>query len=390
MLLSILGFSMIEKRINITFILIAFLIISLPSFGMIISDKQVMAIDENRALNSLPEGSPFTVFLDTGEYAATCTEWFNDRFGCRDIMIRAKNEIVYRLFGDLGGDNGLYAGDDGYLAYKQVFEEQVVNESVSDDELNGIVDILGDVKLYLENRGIEFYFMIPPQKNECFPERFTQIPITRPDANNYLELCDRLRKNDGFIDTLQVLREAERLYPTYYRTDFHWNGYGGTAAFTPIVNDISSREYSYLDAFGTDDYVVYKEPGFKGGLLKNFPSFEDWSEDAIMTRVTVEHAGRDVDDSDQNAPNGAIHLHNLNKDAPLGTMLLIGDSYTAYMLYSKSGILDRFKDVYYVNINNETYEGSIKNYQDIVDYVVYERIESGIPIILEELVKIMR
>lgn len=60
----------------------------------------------------------------------------------------------------------------------------------------------------------------------------------------------------GFVETLHALKDAEAMHPTYFKTDFHWNGYGGTAAFTPIVNEIINMENPGIQTYGYEDYEI--------------------------------------------------------------------------------------------------------------------------------------
>lgn len=89
-----------------------------------------------------------------------------------------------------------------------------------------------------------------------------------------------------------------------------------------------------------------------------------------------------VNDGENNLEeNYAVHYVNSDSSAMLGKILLIGDSYTQYLLSSDSGLLDCFKEVYFVHVNNA--EHVLENLLDKVDYIVIERIEVSIPYLAE-------
>jgi hypothetical protein len=80
--------------------------------------------------------------------------------------------------------------------------------------------------------------------------------------------------------------------------------------------------------------------------------------------------------TDGTEPNFAeAHYVNWDENAPLGTLLLIGDSYTWYMIAANSGILNCFQEVYWVHVGNMA--NALTNYADLVDYVILEQVESA-------------
>lgn len=348
-----------------------------PVIILLFFSKQIYALNENRKLEEFPSTSWVDFFMGDGEYGSKLEKYFNDRFQFRDLFIRTKGELRFRVF-NVTGSNGVYVGEDGYMYYKSVVErEQIANENLSYDYICSISESYENLKKYINSYGAEFLFMIPPQKNTVFPERTPKFNVTRKSPNQYEILTDMLSMSDvsdDFIDVVPILREAEKNYPTYYKTDFHWNGYGGTAAFTAAVNILADRGHLDGKVFDESMYEVYFNSEFRGGQLNNLPILEDWKENAVFTRKIASNTIQVC--PDRETDNEAIHYVNSNPSAPLEKALLIGDSYTEYMISSESGILDCFKEVYFVHVDNS--EHVINNYIGKVDYIIFERIESGI------------
>lgn len=272
------------------------------------------------------------------------------------------------------------------MSYKSVVaKEQVLNERMTEEELDNIVSALENLDKILQENNIEFRFVIPPQKNEVFPERVQEFPVNRPIPNNYEILCSKFKKNEGlnesFYDAMPVLREAEKNYPTYYKTDFHWNSYGATVVYGEIVNLIAQKEGIEEGVFDETHYVVEWIDGFKGGQLQNLPLWQEWEETTVITKKKSESKMREVTNDAE--LNEAHHWINDGDNVPLGTILFIGDSYTQYMLMADSGIIDCFKEVYWVH--TDVSSGVLDNYLNKVDYIVFEKIESGMQQ-LEEIV----
>lgn len=358
-------------------IAVGFAMLCVPCvLGYKMKGAQIKAVDENRTLDPWPEGSIAQVFTSDGSYCTAVEAYFNDRFGLRDLMIRTKNQVEYSVF---GMTPGLYVGDEGYLSYQSIVAKvQISNERMTQEDLEGMVTSFEGVAEYLDERGIAFFFLLAPQKNEVFPERCTSFPVQRPEPNNYEILCSLIQESDtvadNFIDAESILYEAENEYPTFYKTDFHWNSYGATVVYTEAVNACAAYD-GLPDVFGPDDYEIVEQEGFYGAQLNDMPLLSVWSSE--IDYKTVKNSAVTIQNvTDGTEPNYAqAHYVNTDEDAPLGSVLLIGDSYTWYMIAANSGILDCFQEVYWVHVG--TMADSLTNYADLVDYVILEQVESG-------------
>lgn len=363
-----------NKWIKAILMAVIFILLCIPSVGKLVQLHQVYPITENRNRAERPGLSQaWQALIDTGEYCTAFEDWFNDNFQLRDLFIRTKNQIQYSLF-DLA--SGVYVGEDDYLFYQSVVAfEQIYNERLSDDELGEIDSLLLELKERVEALGAEFYCMFPPQKNTVFPERAASVPVTRPTPNRYEQWCQELGSGElgeSFIDVLPVLRGAEENYPTYYKTDFHWNSYGATVAFTELVNRVAGREI-----YSPENYQVAYGGWFQGGQLNNFSTLKVQGEQLL---VTIKNGSITMADRTGESSFLPVTSYLVNtEDAPLGKILFIGDSYTLYLMYSNSGVLDCFSEVYYVNMNSIDYTDLLSRVESgMVDYVLFEKIESSI------------
>lgn len=372
---------------------IVMILLLLPVTVGILHKNQFYAIHENRMKHSWPDGNFAEFFLDSGDYASQIGNYFNDRFAFRDLMIRIKNEMNYRIYHIADGTARLYISKDGYMEEEGIFTAQAESENFSDDDIEGLKNTVMDIKSYLKAHGADFYFMIAPQKNEVFPEWYTDVPVCRPDENIYQKVCRIFRNDedikDSFVDVLPVLREAQSEYPVYYKTDFHWNSYGAASAFKQVIERIALSHGIQLDM--KERFSVYTDRFLGGLVLNHFPAFSDWSEEGIFTRPVSSSPFTESDsESETESPNHAYHWINSKEDCQLGRLLLIGDSYTAYMIWGNSGILDDFSEVYFVDINDQNFDSCIVNYASLADYVVFERIENLLPDIEKMLGQMMK
>lgn len=362
-----------NKGVKLILVLVIFLLMCIPSFGKLIRLHQVYPITENRERSQRPALSEaWQALVDTGEYCSSFEDWFNDNFQLRDLLIRTKNQIQYSVF-DLA--SGVYVGEENYLYYESVVAaEQIYNEKLTDEQLDEIESLLMELKERAEELGAEFYCMFPPQKNTVVWERAESIPIDRQTPNRYEQWCDRLKSGvlaESFVDVLPALQSAEEVYPTYYKTDFHWNSYGATVAFTELVDQIAGEQI-----FSADDYQVIFKDWFQGGQLNNFSTLTEQGEQQVYT---IKNSA--ITMSDHTGESGLQPVTNYwvnSGEAPLGAVLFIGDSYTQYLMYASSGVLDCFSEVYYVNTNHVDYSDYLSKLESgAVDYILFEKIESS-------------
>ena len=364
-----------KKTSKIIFIIACFTIMSVPGLAMLVGKEQPNRLSENRTIATWPDKSGWEFFTDKGEYASGVNSFFDDNFYYRSTLIRSKNEILLHAF---NVTKEVYLGEDGYMFYRWVVDgSEIVNEKMGEEGKNELTETLIETKDYLENKGKKFFFLFPPQKNELLPETLPNSEANRPEPNMYQRVRASFeadpRLNSSWVDSFSILKEANEYYPVFYKTDFHWNGYGATKAYTDIVNRLAAAEGYQEPIFNDSLYTVYMQEGFTGVQPMNLPLFTTPTETAPFTQKNSEITSALVDANDTYK---ILHYVNYNPNAPLGSVLFIGDSYTEFLLSSNSGILDCFRECYFVHIDWS--ENAYETYLDKVDYVVFERVASGL------------
>lgn len=330
------------------------------------------AINENRNKKELPQSEWWTALVDDGSYCAELENYFNDNFKTRDFFIRVKNQIKYTVFHE---SDGVYIDKEGYLYYRDVIDKsEIINEKMTDGEVERSINSLAELKNYLQMCGKDFYFMIPPQKNTAFPQRIVTNTVVRPSPNAYERFLDKIDSSvvkQNFVDVLEVLREGEEYYPTYNKTDYHWNYYGATIAYMQLVNAISQSK-NLGKIYTEKNFEVYFLHKFRGGQLMELNILQDISEEQVRVKKVGEITMTDIQ-----YDRYFYHYSARNSvDAPLGNLLIIGDSYSEWALQSESGLFDCFQEVKYVRKN--VVENDIDEYINWADYVVFESIEIDI------------
>ncbi len=127
---------------------------------------------------------------------------------------------------------------------------------------------------------------------------------------------------------------------------------------------------------GALEYYSFSFDDFKGTQLNNFCILEDISETGYGTE-TVEPVTSKL--NGVGIRSSSLLMQNKAK-APLGKLLIIGDSYSNYVISYNSGIADCFSEINYLNMNYGDFDNLIIDItKEQADYVLFESIETAMP-----------
>jgi len=230
----------------------------------------------------------------------------------------------------------------------------------SPEELRQWKRVLEERKYWLSEQGIEYVFVLAPTKALVYPE-FLPTNLQNAGTNNrvtrYMQLTQYLKKSADihFIDVLPPLLEAKtkRDYPLlFYKTDFHWNFYGAFITYQSIVDGLN---------------IMFPEYGLQHPELSEFDLIIDknWAHHRFMDMVGLpeslhrnEHyitmapkpggrydTARDIPSKGiydvypakravKNKQGKSLDLNLiLNPEAPIRSILLLGDSFFEKCFY---------------------------------------------------------
>ncbi|GJI88094.1 alginate O-acetyltransferase AlgX-related protein [Duganella hordei] len=169
---------------------------------------------------------------------------FSDHLGLRNLMVRTKNEIDFRLF---DSSRRVYFGKKGEL----------YGRSISDIELPAVEGFLanpvaaeavyqGMTKLSarLKAQGVTMVLMTPVSKQYFTQDR---IPFFLPrveQPSNFMKLYRRLEGTPdfNFVDVYGILTASQGKFPIFYRQDFHWTDLTAMQVAAEATNRIARME----------------------------------------------------------------------------------------------------------------------------------------------------
>ncbi len=253
-------------------------IISFPLIQSNLCIFPKIIFEENRKLAIKPT---FNIF-GLNEYINKYEAYFNDNFDFRIQLVALNNIVRIKLFNISPYKQKIIIGKNGWL-FPGNWQRTL-------DDYRGLIqystNVLEKYRLnferlqnHLRKLDIPFILVVGPDKHNIYPEfmpdRYTRLGNTRlKQVTDYLKLKSDfqiLDLNEIFLD----VKNSEKM-PLYYRTDSHWNSFGGLIAYREIMKKIAIF-YPNIKPLSINDYTISLKPSFWIRDLANFlPGVSDY------------------------------------------------------------------------------------------------------------------
>lgn len=261
-------------------LLIPLLLFGQPGFAPV-------PLSENRTPRPFPKYSLF--------WFQKLEQWFNDRFGLRDTFVYYGARLQISALG-LSANRNVAIGSDNWLFYdgffkpgRPMFADFLGKEALSAEQLTRMSDTLRNVQHKLAACGIDFLFVMPPDKQTVYPEKmpFRSHLATRTRADQFFDHLRQAAPEVRALDLRKPLAEAkaERPQELYMRTDTHWNDLGALIGYRAIARQLHAR--GILTTTARADLAAYSFEAvpFQGGdIATNMLSLPGYFTDQVMLR----------------------------------------------------------------------------------------------------------
>jgi alginate O-acetyltransferase complex protein AlgJ len=367
-----------EKVRKIYTIIISLVFVCWISFAFIndltgFSKRQAMSSTENRNLAQKPGFDP--ALLDP--YPKAYEDYFNDHFPFRQQLIGLDNHINFYLFKNSPLPDQVILGSNGWL-YLRMIESKIYRGefTLTGKQVDDIVLLLHRRNAEYRAKGIRYYVVIAPMKQEIYPEF---LPASELRARGGT-LTDRILEAIGRDTTIPLVNlrpamlDAKKYGEIYRRTDNHWNYLGGYYAYLAICNRMK-KDMPELKVVSRDDFIFrYKEIG--GGTLANMIGLPDELKEIepqpIFPKSTVKYG------APKYSPPPDLHaapdyvINKINGDTTLPRAVVIRDSFTGSMIPYLDETFSRtcyLFDQWLYGANMEVIDGE---HPDIVLNIIFE------------------
>lgn len=261
------------RRIKIGMILTFALMISTPLVLQLLGVNLNAKNAENRKLKASPTfslaqskaetGVPRKVlgaYRDVIHFKNAYDKYYKDNFVLKNWLFRSYYFIQNDFFGVdpipqkvVQGTNGwLFLGD----SYSNVITESKAIVSFEKEELNQIKTMLLKKKAWLDERNIDFYVAVAPNKHSIYGE---ELPIKKGNKTTKLEQLKAILESEDldFIDLSDAFPDKPKRR-LYHKTNTHWNDYGAYWGYKALFVKIMEK-YPSLEMLNLEDFEMVTE-----------------------------------------------------------------------------------------------------------------------------------
>lgn len=198
-----------------------------------------ISFTERRNVEPLPK---MPVSLDElSDYPAKVSAHLDDHFGLRRGLLENYGQLMFGLGVSMSPEVTL--GKDGWLFYdgNNINNAYRGRHPFSEEKLIHWTSQFLAYQSWLEDRDIPLLLVAIPEKQEVKTE-FLPDWLERGAATRLDQLTEHILQNEldlPILDLKNDLIAGEIERSTYYKTDTHWNDYGGFIAYQAIMNRLS-------------------------------------------------------------------------------------------------------------------------------------------------------
>lgn len=250
------------KKYGSTLFMIIFLIFLLiPSAGIIVfgpSESENGEEIEKPVIYTEEDGINFYYLQELGDL-------FEQRFALRQQFVTAYSYITENLFG-VSSQDRVIIGLDGWLFYNDTLADYQRTNILNSRQIHNAVRHLELINEYCQDNGIDFVFVIAPNKNTLYSEYMPHYLIQGEGESNRQLLTGYLADTDvSYIDfgSYDTFTDPDAAF--YFRRDTHWNNMGAAIASNAILsmvgvdhhNYVYDEYYSVEDHYGDLDQMIH-------------------------------------------------------------------------------------------------------------------------------------
>ena len=299
-----------KKKILLIYIILFFVVISIPSIGMLWN--KTTTSKEKKKLASFPslikDGSfNKKVFGEFDDYLA-------DHFAYKEKLVTANAILRSALFNE-SAENQVIKGKDGYLFFRTGVENYQGEDVLTNRQVFNATQSLKLIQEYCDNNGIKFAFTIAPNKATLYPNYLPSRYSKRITTNNSLDkLTSSLKKNNiNYVDLVSPFKNNNEVL--YHKLDSHWNNKGAILANNTILDylnkphdDYSDTAYTVKEDYSGDLYDML----YPAGTKKDKQIYYDYNQEFT------------IDSENNSFEDNFVKTTNPSKE---GTVMVFRDSY---------------------------------------------------------------
>lgn len=216
------------------------------------------------------------------EYPDFYTDYAKDNFSFRNLLFYGHSLYKAKLFNESPLPKDVLMGKDGWFFDNEIGDINDVRNlcQVPQEELAVITQNMLQKQRWLKARGIKFYVLVAPNKHRIYPEMLPRGYFqTEGIGQNRLDLYKqhlRIHAKTFIIDPTDSLLQAKHRQEVYYKTDTHWNLFGGLKGYQVLMKEIA-KDFPQVQPLDEGLFLLQNFTTSEGDLAKMVALQDDYT-----------------------------------------------------------------------------------------------------------------
>ncbi len=251
-----------SRALDVLTILVFVLALSAPTLDLLFRPDEARSVArENRLAAPLPR--PPLELASLSKFPRAFEDWYADRLGCRDLLLRAAQELNWLAL-RVDPLPLIVRGRDGFDFYAREFAPAIQRGArpATEAELELWRRCLEAQRDRCKRLGAEFVFVLAPNKESIYPDKWPATHVVvGPTRLDQLAAWLRQKSDLEFVDLRPALR-AEREFDrpeeddfVYYRLGSHFTWRAGLASWNAIAAELN-RKFDLVRPLPRGDYEI--------------------------------------------------------------------------------------------------------------------------------------
>jgi len=263
------SFKELKKQHHLIVLIILFIAFLLtPNFVKFVGIGEALKNRENRFPARFPDYKSMSTFSFFKEYE----KYYKDNFGLRNQMVTTISYLKFKYLNvsamapeliTVGKENWLFPSEYIYVMLFNLY---------TDVQLQRIRTTVEERAIWLGEKGIKYYLIIPPTKGRIYSEYLPELYKNRPHTSKIDQVyeCTKGIENLVVVDFREnmIRNKATIEVNLYHRYDTHWNNMGAYIAYHQLMETIK-LDFPEVEPNQLIEFNISKAYKYEADLLRN-------------------------------------------------------------------------------------------------------------------------
>ncbi len=266
------------------------------------------------------------------------TNFFNDNFGFRTWLIH-NNTYLTAKYLRTSAIPYVTIGKDGWLFYtsESLDDGQSTNDyqglvPLDNSKLEAILENLSRLDRNLEEKGIIFMVLVAPNKQTIYGDYLPDNLSKRGHETRFDQIKRFLVGKDiNFLEVRSILQNPPENYPTFYKTDTHWNTYGAYLTAKLLMEELNKIDPK-VEKIKNQNFTFDRMNDIESGDIATMLSLEEFYKDEDISIKSKNKNENKLNTKLQTYKNGISGFRIKSKNDNGQKIIVFSDSYGAKLI----------------------------------------------------------